>query len=187
MKFTKTILLLLFVSFGLFSFQKNEPKADFSYLNLFLDNYYSINKYNLGKSIEVKTTTENLLIYEITSSKSKNKIGYVVNEKLSNEPLYFVDIKKENKKILVKEIKENNSTLISFNKDEDFQKFYDVDIIEELKKIDTPLETEKFWGKSRGPAWTITGSDCYQNCCYYIFWIQNGCWTTSCDNGNGNL
>ncbi|GGD95806.1 hypothetical protein [Planktosalinus lacus] len=32
-----------------------------------------------------------------------------------------------------------------------------------------------FWGTSCGEVWCMPNGQCYQTCCYYVFWINTGC------------
>jgi hypothetical protein len=179
MKKIVNIVIFIGLVFGLFAFIPNNFNRTTPEYTAYLNIYYSEN-FQLGKSIEVKTDIETLVIHEILSLNDNAKIGYIAIDKFTNSPLYLGDIKKNDKEVILKDFKNSKIKIYNLSNENLFDNFYNRDIINEIESLETPFSQEKMFGESCGPSWTISGSDCYQTCCDYFFWINIGCDVVGC-------
>lgn len=149
--------------------------------NLFLDNYYT-ESYNFGKSIETKANSQSIIVSEIINKKSGLINGYIAVNKENNELLYFVDFLRNTQEIKAIDFKNNITDIINLKKDDKFNKFIKIDIIKEIEKVNNnpELANRRFWGTECGVSWTVPTGECYKSCCYYVFWLENGCDVVGC-------
>ena len=163
--------------------------TNFSFANLnvsektttrfFLDNYYI--SYSLGKSIETKIDNQNVVISEVLNITNETINGYIVYNKDRDEVLYFVEYLRETQEIKAIDFKNNITDIVNLNKDNKFEQFIKINIIEEINKTNNnPASTLKFWGESCGGSWSTPNGQCYKTCCYYVLWMNTGCDVVGC-------
>lgn len=171
--------LIASVMFSNFSFSNSTLDEKNSLIN-FLNNYY--NSYNLGKSIETKANNQCIIISEVLDKENGTINGYVAVNKESNELLYFVDYMRNSQEIKAIDFLNNQTDIINLKKDNKFDDFIKIDLIKEIEKVnlDPDISNRKFWGTECGPTFSLEEGSCYQSCCYYVFWIENGCEVRTC-------
>ena len=161
--------LIATVMFSNFSFSNTTLDDKNSVIN-FLNSYYT--SYNLGKSIETKVDNQSVIVSEVLDKNSGKIDGYVAVNKENNELLYFVDYMRNTQEIKTIDFSNDQTNIINLKKGDGFNNFIKIDLIKEIEKVNLdPSSTMKFWGTSRGPKFELEEGSCYQNECYYIFWI----------------
>ena len=176
----KKLFLFLSIVFCVNFTFSNTIIVEKSRVNHFLDNYYS-GSYYLGKFIETKENNQIIVVSEILDLNDNSVKGYIGFNKENDEVLYLLDFNRVTQEIKAIDVKEDVTDFINLSKDNNFEKIVKIDLIGEIEKISfSPDSTLKFWGTSCGSGWSITGNDCYQTCCYYVFWINTGCEIVGC-------
>lgn len=176
--FSRILILALFLSTS--TFFANSIEIGKTSISIFLDNYYS-KGYNLGKSIETKANNEKIIVSEVLNKKSGMINGYIAVNKESNEMLYFVDYLRDTQEIKAIDFKNSKTDIVNLKKDNNFEKFMKIDLINEIRKINNnPDSVMKFWGTSCGGSFELEEGSCYKTCCYYIFWMESGCDVVGC-------